>query len=601
MSCESIPAEQQEGQPVHGLVDSRRAAALLGVSTGTFKVWASRSHTATSGIASMMPAPVATFHGQVYRAEEIEEFGRQIAFSARAPRTDQRSLGAYFTPDSAADLMVGWAIQHQDDIVLEPSVGEGQFALAAQRLAASRGWKHLQVHACELDADTAKRAVGNGAVEPENLHIGDFLAPSELPLADAVIGNPPYIRVRELGGTLRRNALSAATASMGVEMDSSGSAWMPFVAKATAQLRRGGRLAFVLPLDFTYVKYARPLWDYLGESFGRLRVLRFRERIFSDILQNVLILLAEDRGGTTSEVELIAHHRLAELPATIGRGVSVSVADVVRGERAFQHALLPKITRDTLSLLMQHTSRADSRIKFNIGYVTGNKTFFHPDEESVRRFALPERSLYPTVASSRQLSRAGTGTSSIRPAASLWLPGKDLAAGEEAYIRHGEQEGVDMAYKCRIRSPWYRVPGVRTPDVLLTTFSDRPRLHLNDAGWMASNSVLCGYMRPGEDAQAFVDSWYTPLTLVSTELQVHSLGGGVMIAVPGEADSVQLLSRDATRPVDAEQLSGSLKSADSTAAYAAGAHSIRHLVGDDGLDALWAGAETLSAWRKAKP
>lgn len=157
-----------------------------------------------------------------------------------------------------------------------------------------------------------------------------------------------------------------------------------------------------------------------------------------------------------------------------------------------------------------------------------------------------------------------------------------------------------MAYKCRIRKPWYKVPGVRVPDIFLTTFSDRPRLHVNDAGWVATNSVLGGFTRPNVDIAAFVSSWYTPFTLLSIELEVHSLGGGVMIAVPGEADAVRLLDEDKTLAIDQGILDEALRSGDMERAYDLGSESVRRLVGQDGLSAIWKGVETLEMWRKSQ-
>lgn len=587
--------------PVHGLVDSRRAAAMLGVEANTFKVWANRSKTATAGIPAAMPKPVATMHGQVYRVEDIEEFGRVIALSGRGPRTKERGLGAYYTPDRAAMMMAEWALRDERDVVLEPSLGDGQFAVAAQTVAKSRGWGRVELHACELDPETAGSAIANGAVTSDRLHVGDFLTEVRLPKVDAVIGNPPYVRIRELSSPLKRTALRAAALAMGVEIDKAGSVWLPFVAKAATHLVDGGRLALVLPLDFTYVRYARPLWAFLARSFGRLRVLRFKERIFPDIMQNVLILLAEDRGLSTSEVELIAHERLDDLSDSgVGDGVVIPLAELLDGERAFQFALLPEATRSTLTSLQPFIGRASDRMKFNIGYVSGNKNFFHPSAEDIKQFGLPTRSLVPTVATSRQLSRQGLGTAEMTPTAHLWLPGDRLTKGERGYVEQGEKDAVDMAYKCRIRSPWFKVPGVKIPDLLLTTFSDPPRLHRNSAGWVGSNSVLCGYMNPGESADGFISSWYTPLTLLSAELEIHSLGGGVMIAVPREADAVQVLRADTTPDLDFTEVSAALRSGERSAAYEVGASSIEQLVGCDGLASLWAGVDTLTAWRRAQ-
>lgn len=594
---ESDPSELA----VNGLVDSRRAAALLGVSVNTFKVWASRAKRARSGIAAAMPLPVATMHGSVYLVEDIEEFGRQIALSARSPRSVERATGRYFTPNLAADFMAKWAVRSADDVVLEPSVGDGQFALAIQRYAASLGWPDIALHACELDSQTAAQSVKSGAVNPSLLHVGDFLAKRDIPQVDAVIGNPPYVRVRELEPRLRNSALRASYEAMGTEMDNAGSAWMPFVAKATDILRPGGRLAFVLPLDFTYVRYARPLWAYLANSFGHLTVMRFRERVFPDILQNVLILLADERGSATKTIEFIARDTLENLlSGESTMGVQVPVSEIVAGKRTFQLALLPTATREALDALESHASPAVARVKFGVGYVSGNKAFFHPSPETQKQFRLPALSLTPTVESSRQLSGAGLGTSSISPTARLWLPGDSLTASERRYVNHGEELGVDMAYKCRIRQPWYRVPGARRPDVILTAFSDRPRLHLNDAEWVVSNSVLGGYVARGESARGVLSSWYSPLTLLSTELQIHSLGGGVMIAVPREADAVQILNADSTASFDLDSLDAALRANDTQAAYSVGETSIARLIGRGGLESLYEGTDVLMRWRKAQ-
>ena len=138
------------------------------------------------------------------------------------------------------------------------------------------------------------------------------------------------------------------------------------------------------------------------------------------------------------------------------------------------------------------------------------------------------------------------------------------------------------------------------PDVFLSTFCDIPRLHLYDAGWASSNSVLGGFLRPGNDAEKFVDSWYTPLTLLSAEMEVHSLGGGVMVAVPREADSVRMLNADVTYRGNRRQLDAALRSGNMTDAYDVGSKSITKLVGQDGLAAIKKGTETLTAWRKAE-
>ena len=578
------------------VVTLNRAAEMLNIRRDTLVDWQARMHLGVNGQPIFFPEVIKSSKGSLFRADDIQEFGRQLALGMRSHRSEERVRGAYFTPNNATDWMVRWAIRSGNETMLEPSIGDGQFALAAQR----NGVDKQNIFACELSTETGSFAISSGAVDESNILFGDFLAENNLPAVDFVAGNPPYVRIRELEPYLRRNAETSYQDIIGNPIDPAGSVWVSFVAKATDCLIKGGRLAFVLPLDFTYVKYARPLWKYLGKSFGRIRIVRFRERVFSDILQNVLILLAEDKGSATNFVEFIAKTRLADI-SEIDSGdiVRIKIDDIVSDSRPFQQALLPNETLEALRILSQFADKALNRVKFNIGYVSGNKKYFHPNSNDVFSFNLPRKSLFPTVESSRQLSSTGYRTSNIDPSAFLWLPGQYLTSEERKYIEYGEFCGVDTGYKCRIREPWYRVPGVKVPDLILTTFSERPRLIENDSGWYATNSALCGFLARNERPADVIASWYNPLTLLSAELQIHSLGGGVMIAVPNEANSIQLLDTNSTLEFNFGDLDRALKSQDITAAYNVGADSIRALIGNDGVEAILSGAEILLSWRKA--
>jgi hypothetical protein len=111
-----------------------------------------------------------------------------------------------------------------------------------------------------------------------------------------------------------------------------------------------------------------------------------------------------------------------------------------------------------------------------------------------------------------------------------------LTTGEQNYIAFGKAQGVIDRYKCRIRRPWFKVPDVRTPDVIVSVFSERPLLMVNDAGYVASNSLLCGFCKTLAPESLLV-RWYTSLTLLQCELEVHALGGGV---IPREAGNIRL-------------------------------------------------------------
>jgi adenine-specific DNA-methyltransferase len=517
------------------------------------------------------------------------------------PRTRQRSLGAYYTPRSAADHLAAWAIRTGREQVLEPSMGDGAFIFAVREAGRLRG-ELPHITGVELSTETYAATMSSDNRADEGIR-SDFLRVRPRPV-DAVIGNPPFVRLRHLSTQERDAALQAGRSALGCELDPSGSVWLPFVAHAARFLKPGGRLALVLPLEATYVRYARPLWTYLAARFGTVRVIRVRQRIFSDIMQDVVLLQADDFGGTCSDVEFAGYATVADLltDTPLVRD-KIAISEIVAGARPFTRALLPPGAAELLSERVEPFAQpALERLKFNIGYVAGDKTFFHPTAAEVQRYGLSEESLRPTVASARRLAGGGLTTSGLSPEHQdrLFLPVGDLSDDEMRYVQHGEKAGVAAKYKCRIREPWYSVPGVKTPDLILTVFSDRPALLINDAGYAASNSLLCGYLRAGQSAAAFAAAWYTPLTLLSIELVVHSLGGGVLILVPKEADAVRMAPIRQPAEARLKKVDAALRARDPLGAYKLGEQALRKSLGLSiaEVQCISDARHALSAWRQ---
>src|SRR5690606_31599395 len=80
----------------------------------------------------------------------------------------------------------------------------------------------------------------------------------------------------------------------------------------------------------------------------------------------------------------------------------------------------------------------------------------------------------------------------------LFRPGEEPSPQALSYIEQGESEGVSRAYKCRVRSPWWRVP-VAEPGHLLLTYMNHetPRLVRNAAGVAHLNSIHAVRLRTG--------------------------------------------------------------------------------------------------------
>ncbi len=518
-------------------------------------------------------------------------------------RVMRRQLGAYYTPRSAAEYLAAWAVRRDGDRVLEPSLGDGAFLRAVAASATGKGLSDIVLSGAEIDPAPLVASIGAGLIDADHAHLGDFLAITPFPV-DAVVGNPPFVRLRHLPIDQRDHALAAAHAVLGQGLEPSGSVWLPFVLHATRFLALGGRMGIVLPYEATYVRYARPLWAALGVRFGSLRVIRTHERLFADIYQDVVLLLADDYGACTTTVQYNAYERINELVAE--RPIveeQIPIADLARGDRAFITALLQDELRELLlGKLAPLLAPARDRVTLNIGYVSGDKEFFHPSEDIIARYKLPERSLRSTVISTRALRGAGLYTAAApeKTTARLFLPSKGAPGKAELqYIEYGDQIGVSNRYKCRARKPWYVTLDTRVPDVIVSVFSERPVLMVNDAECLASNSLLCGFIKRGTAAE-LVTAWYTSLTLLQCEIEVHALGGGVLVMIPGETSNVLLPHTVTASSAHLAALNGMLQIGTPNAAYRIGDQDV--LQDQLGLTRreikiIQEGAEMLAYWR----
>jgi hypothetical protein len=515
-----------------------------------------------------------------------------------------RARGVYYTPDFAARTMASWAVCGDTAAVLEPSVGDGVFLDALTDVASSRGLE-FDVHGVELSREALGTVIDRNLLD-RNLAIrADFLSVRPFPV-DAVVGNPPYVRLRHVPTSEARRAIAVASRVLGERMDPSGSIWMPFVLHAVQFLVPGGRLALVLPHDVTYVRYARPLWRYLSRHFARLSLTRVRERLFHETLQETVLLFAEDFGGETGSVHFDTYETADDFIA--GRKLDSStllIDDLVQGRRVFVEALLPRRLRDLLDhAVAAGTVPVGEIADIRIGYVTGDKEFFHPTPTDIARHKISSGSLRPVLTSSRGLGDQGPLTSTCAPQQLFW-PATSLgrlSRGDREYIRHGEAEGIDQRYKCRVRKPWFVVPGIVVPDVVFPVFAERPVALLNDGGFPVSNSLLCAHLHEPGDAPRFVSAWYNSFAMLQMELHVHSLGGGVLVLVPREVSNMRVIKPALVDRATLRKLDRLLRGGDVARAYEWGdenvlAASIRLSASEVAL--IREGCEILAQWRRS--
>jgi len=473
----------------------------------------------------------------------------------------QKHLGAFYTSSQAARVLVDWAIREPHDRVLDPACGEGVFLEAsAVRLCAVNGDPAAQVHGIEIDRIVFRNTLAplliKLSIPAENIIVSDFfdVCPSTLPLFDAVVGNPPFIRYQTFKGPSRDKAL-AISRKLGVKLSELSSSWAPFLLHATEFLVPGGRLAMVVPAEFTHAAYARPVVQYLARNFGRIYLAGFSERLFPELNEETFLIFAEGYGGQCKEFRLKRFDRVEQVARALdsgGRfGPKVSLNELENTEGRLRNHFLPPDVGTLYGFLA-----ADSRVcrlgelaQVGIGYVTGNNQFFHLSRDEARSFQIPSRFLRPSLLRSgivRGLCFSRRDWSGLRDQGEkvylLSLPRvaeSQLPKGVQQYLAEGEKEGVHAAYKCSVRQPWFSVPHSTAAHAFLTYMcGDAPRIAWNSARVLATNStheIRLNALRGPESWRIAVAFWCS-LSQLSSEVEGHPLGGGMLKLEPTEAE-----------------------------------------------------------------
>ncbi|PND27631.1 hypothetical protein CN933_05755 [Sinorhizobium sp. M4_45] len=235
----------------------------------------------------------------------------------------RHQLGQFYTPEDVVDLLTAFGIRNPNDIVLDPATGGGSFLRSTYARKRAIGATHasalaeiwgceVTAFAAELSTITLATADTHEAAAYPRVLLKDFFelrpgleTPLEIPgelgrltvpnAFDAVVGNPPYISYRHIGNLNHIvNALVRDENLVLPKFSGKSDAYLWFIVHATAFLRQGGRLAFVVSSGILFSDYGIPLIRFLGKHY-RIRAIAdsIVERWFPEADTNTVLLFLE--------------------------------------------------------------------------------------------------------------------------------------------------------------------------------------------------------------------------------------------------------------------------------------------------------------------
>lgn len=457
--------------------------------------------------------------------------------------------GGFYTPPDLVRVCLERVSELVGDrnglVVLEPSSGDGAFirGLSGHRLAAQVS-AVTAIELLDAEADKCRRQAPKPGFDLEVItgsalrHVlrHEMWRDSRY---DVAVGNPPFVRFQFV--TPDDVAASAVLARhLGLSFAGVSNLWLPVFLAALSALKDGGVFAFVVPAEFFTGISAGVARRWLTDHTRELRVDLFPVGSFPGVMQEVVVVSGAIRRAPRTRLLLEEHS-----PAGASRRWS---HDLSRSATTWTGYLLKP---EQLALLTEVRSLADlaplgSFARFEVATVTGANEFFTVDERTLDAYGLHQWALplLPRVrhapglrftdADYKALGEAGARAYLLDFSADRPRPSSDRP---QRYLRGGEELGLPARYKCRIRSPWYRVPVMPAGSMMLSKRSHRyPRVILNEVNAYTTDTIYRGRMVPAcsIDATDLVASFHNSLTLLTAEIEGRSFGGGVLELVPSE-------------------------------------------------------------------
>lgn len=390
-------------------------------------------------------------------------------------RPSNKDLGAFYTPDTLADILADWVVQTGRETLLEPSIGDGALLRAALACAEQRcfGSSNLRLIGCDLDSD-AIAGVRSWLAPDHALLLGDFLdlEPEAVEPVQGIISNPPFTRNHALP-KVRRDNLRQRFSIKGAA-----GLWVAFLLHAIRFLSPGGRMAAVVPGAAIFSTYGREALTRICNQFEHVEIRQIVDK-------PVWSSHAEERGAIVLARGYGAGSCL--LPrATRWSASGNRLTDI--------HHVNPFCFRQALL----GTRQLGDLATLSIGAVTGFNKVFLLSEADRRAAGIDTDDLTLVAAKGRHAKGLRISADELRKLAqegeATWLlKPRDLIRSRRgvrsrlAQIPANKRRTVTWLNK---RSPWWKVDTGSGCDAIFTYMNDRgPRIVIAEDDIRCTNTL----------------------------------------------------------------------------------------------------------------
>jgi len=375
----------------------------------------------------------------------------------------RKSFGQFFTNPSIARFMSQWVLEKGANRIYDPAFGLGAFYDAAIQIS-----EELDFYGSELDGSILIFLNERSQIlDKIKIDQQDYLL-NWNERHENIICNPPYMRFQLFEN--RADVFSAFEKHLGLRVSGYTNIASAFLLKSLSELQEGGRLAYIMPLEFLNTGYGKLVKKMLLRNNALKTIIRIdcEKEAFSNVITSVGIILVENN-GIDNNVNFHVLEDLNDLQDILKNRPKASLAcsGLNPADKWLKYFEDGKIEFNSRNLI-----KLEQYGSFSRGIATGANEFFALSMSRARELGLPESALKSCITKSNQVKSSIIRKNDIKSLITADLPvlvldfKEPMDASLKRYILYGERMGYNQRYLTKTRNPWFKLEH-RTPAPLL--------------------------------------------------------------------------------------------------------------------------------------
>jgi len=386
-------------------------------------------------------------------------------YIAQTSLEHRKNFGQFYTLDKIAEFMLKWVIQCNPSSVYDPAFGMGVFFDQLIKIKPSCSFIAREKDKNSFDFYSARRS------NKKNLNLlnedyFDVWGESY----DAIICNPPYNRFQNFNN--KGVVLGKLSKLIGEKLSGYTNIATAFLLKSIMELQEGGRLAYIMPLEFLNTGYGEQVKRKLLELGDIHQIIQITDEsgAFEEVVTTVCIILFE-------KSKCLNHVRFSKMTSVkrmeIEECSTIEIVDLNPSSKWLpyfdNYANVVKPPKQFVPLSTYGT--------FKRGIATGANDFFVINKNDIELFGLTKNDYCLCISKSQQIQTSIFNKQNLNELLAnnekifLFKPKIPLSTNAKNYIKLGERENYHTRFLTKNRKLWYVVENRDVAPILFGVFS----------------------------------------------------------------------------------------------------------------------------------